>query len=144
MLYIVSILALAILMPKPLPISYCLPSSPDSFFTLVSLSPHSTHLYNTELPISFSASISPPQHAHFMTGTWQMKMKGYLLIWYLYPSTLLLCSYVMLFIFPSTVIIHDACFLQPHFFASNIILNEGYKITLPNAIMHKYHIFLVY
>ena len=41
------------------------------FFTLVSLSPHSTHLQNTELPISFSVSMSPPQHAHFMTRIYQ-------------------------------------------------------------------------
>jgi len=32
----------------------------------VSLNPQSAHLYNTELPISFSVSMSPPQHAHFI------------------------------------------------------------------------------
>jgi hypothetical protein len=41
--------------------------SSSSFFNLVSLNPHSTHLYITELPISFSGGISPPQHAHFMS-----------------------------------------------------------------------------
>ena len=40
--------------------------SSASSFNLVSLNPHSAHLYITELPISFSGSISPPQHAHFM------------------------------------------------------------------------------
>src|SRR5215216_8171164 len=37
------------------------------FFTLLSLNPHSAHLYIIESPISFSGSMSPPQHAHFMT-----------------------------------------------------------------------------
>src|SRR5215204_7522626 len=38
------------------------------FFTLLSLNPHSAHLYIIESPISFSGSMSPPQHAHFMTS----------------------------------------------------------------------------
>src|SRR5215210_8985 len=38
------------------------------FFTLLSLNPHSAHLYTIESPISFSGSMSPPQHAHFMTS----------------------------------------------------------------------------
>ena len=38
------------------------------FFTLLSLNPHSVHLYIIESPISFSGSMSPPQHAHFMTS----------------------------------------------------------------------------
>jgi hypothetical protein len=41
--------------------------SSASTFNLVSLNPHSAHLYITELPISFSGSIFPPQHAHFVT-----------------------------------------------------------------------------
>ena len=39
-----------------------------SFFTLLSLNPHSVHLYISELPISFSGTMSPPQHAHFITN----------------------------------------------------------------------------
>ncbi len=38
------------------------------FFILLSLNPHSAHLYIIESPISFSGSMSPPQHAHFMTS----------------------------------------------------------------------------
>jgi hypothetical protein len=40
--------------------------SSASAFNLVLLNPHPAHLYIIALPISFSGSISPPQHAHFM------------------------------------------------------------------------------
>jgi hypothetical protein len=42
-------------------------SSYDSSFILLSLNPHSLHLYIIELPTSLSNSISPPQHVQFLT-----------------------------------------------------------------------------
>ena len=51
------------------------------FFNLLSLNPHSAHLYIIESPISFSGSMSPPQHAHFMTSKCHKEMKCYFFLW---------------------------------------------------------------
>ena len=66
------------------------------FFTLLSLNPHSAHLYIIESPISFSGSMSPPQHAHFITSKWHKDEILFLSLVFLAIDTI--CIFLFLFL----------------------------------------------
>src|SRR5215210_1044057 len=80
------------------------------FFTLLSLNPHSAHLYIIESPISFSGSMSPPQHAHFMTSKCHKDEILFLSLVFLAIDTYASSSLFFYYYFDGDVVYRGCCF----------------------------------
>src|SRR5215217_7285653 len=80
------------------------------FFTLLSLNPHSAHLYIIESPISFSGSMSPPQHAHFMINKCHKDEILFLSLAFMAIDTYASSSLFFYYYFDGDVVYRGCCF----------------------------------